>query len=160
MRAKGANRVGRARIDVEVANNDDLALMYRGMLQPDQVRRETIPGVVDSGAAMLVLPQAVVKRLGLRLGNQVLVRYADGQRGRRREAKGATIKLLGTRRHLYGRHRTETSGCPHRRDCPGSPRFSCGLQSPTCRASRSSWRRLRNRVNRRYGPPFGNGRTS
>lgn len=95
MRTIGANGMGRVNVDVEIVNNDDLALMYRGMLQPDQVRRETIPGVVDSGAAMLVLPQAVVTRLGLRLGNQVLVRYADGRRGRRREAKGATIKLAG-----------------------------------------------------------------
>jgi hypothetical protein len=59
--------------------------MHRGMLTPDQVRREIIPGIVDS-AAILVLPQAVVKRLGFRLGNRVRVRYADGRRGQRREA--------------------------------------------------------------------------
>ncbi len=87
--------MGRISIDIEVANNDDLALMHRGLLPPDQVRRETIPGVVDSGAAMLVLPQAVVKRLGLRLGNKVQVRYADGRRAQRREAKGVFLKLLG-----------------------------------------------------------------
>jgi predicted aspartyl protease len=95
MRSKGANGVGRFSVDVEVANNDDLALMYRGVLPPDQVRRETIPGVVDSGAAMLVLPQAVVKRLGLRLGKKVEVRYADGRRTQRREAKGVALTLLG-----------------------------------------------------------------
>ena len=95
MRSKGANGVGRFSVDVEVANNGDLELMYRGLLPPDQVRRETIPGVVDSGAAMLVLPQAVVKRLGLRLGNTVQVRYADGRRTQRREAKGVSLKLLG-----------------------------------------------------------------
>jgi predicted aspartyl protease len=80
---------------VEIANFEDLALMNRGHLQPDQVRRETISGVVDSGAAALVLPQAVVKRLGLRLGNKVKVRYADGRRAERREAKGVFLKLLG-----------------------------------------------------------------
>ncbi len=69
MRSQGANGVGRFSVDIEVANNDDLALVRRGLLPPDQVRRETIPGVVDSGAAMLMLPQAVVKRLGLPLGN-------------------------------------------------------------------------------------------
>lgn len=83
--------MGRFSVNVEIANNDDLALMYRGLLPPDQVRRETIPGVVDSGAAVLVLSQAIVKRLGLRPGNQVGVRYADG----RREAKGVSITLLG-----------------------------------------------------------------
>jgi predicted aspartyl protease len=95
MRIRGANGVGRITIDVEVANNDDLALERRGVLQPDQVRREIIPGVVDSGAAMLLLPQAVVKRLGLRLGDPVRVRYADGRRAQRREAKDVFIKLLG-----------------------------------------------------------------
>src|SRR5689334_4763272 len=95
MRTIGANSVGRIHVDIEVANNDDLALVRRDMLQPDQVRRETISGVVDSGAAMLVLPQAVVKRLGLPLGNQVRVRYADGRRAIRREAKAVSIQLLG-----------------------------------------------------------------
>src|SRR6516165_12745013 len=44
---------------------------------------------------MLVLPQAVVKRLGLALGGKVEVRYADGRRAQRREAKGVCLKLLG-----------------------------------------------------------------
>lgn len=95
MRHQGENGLGRFSVDVEIANNDDLALMHRGLLQPAQVRREIVPGVVDSGAAMLVLPQSIVKRLGLRLGNQVGVRYADGRRARRREAKGASVTLLG-----------------------------------------------------------------
>jgi predicted aspartyl protease len=95
MRSTGANGVGRFNVDIEVANNDDLALVRRGFLQPDQVRRETIPAVVDSGAAGLVLPQAVVKRLGLPLGRTVKVRYADRRRAQRREAKGVFLKLLG-----------------------------------------------------------------
>jgi hypothetical protein len=94
VRGRGADSAGRFGIDIEVANNDDLALMYRGRLPPDQVRRETISGVVDPGAAMLVLPQAVVKRLGLRLGGTAKVRYADGRRAQRREAKGVFLKLL------------------------------------------------------------------
>ena len=94
MRSKGANGVGRFNVDIEVANNDDLALVRRGLLQPDQVRRETVPAIVDSGAAMLVLPQALVKRLGLPLGGAVKVRYADG-RGAQRQAKGVFLKLLG-----------------------------------------------------------------
>jgi hypothetical protein len=44
---------------------------------------------------MLVLPQAVVKRLGLPLGNRVKLSYADGRRGQRREANAVNIKLLG-----------------------------------------------------------------
>ena len=95
MVSKGANGVGRFSVEVEVANNDDLALVHRGLLPPDQVRRETIQGVVDSGATKLVLPEGVVKRLGLRLGDKIKVRYADGRRVQRREAEGAYVKILG-----------------------------------------------------------------
>jgi predicted aspartyl protease len=95
MPAKGASSVGRFSVEFEVANDDDLALVRRGLLPPDQARRETIRGVVDSGASKLVLPEAVVKRLGLPLGDKVGVRYADGRKARRREAKRVFVKLLG-----------------------------------------------------------------
>jgi predicted aspartyl protease len=95
MRSKSANGVGRFRVEFEIANNDDLALVRRGMLPPDRVRRQIIAGVVDSGAAKLVLPQSVVKKLGLSLGEQISVRYADGRRARRREAEGVFVGLLG-----------------------------------------------------------------
>jgi predicted aspartyl protease len=95
MRTKGANGVGRFRVEFLVANNDDLALVRRGLLRQEQVRRETIRGVVDFGAAKLVLPQAIVKQLGLPLGARINVRYADGRRAQRREAEGAYVELLG-----------------------------------------------------------------
>jgi predicted aspartyl protease len=60
----------------------------------NKVRRMKIAGVVDPGAAMLVLPQTVVKELGLPLGGKIKVRYADGRRAQRREAEAA-IELLG-----------------------------------------------------------------
>jgi predicted aspartyl protease len=95
MRVKGDNGVGRFSVEIEVANYGDLELARRGLLPPDQVRRETIPGVVDSGAVRLVLPEAVVQRLGLPLGDPVPVRYADGRRGRRKVAKGVFAQILG-----------------------------------------------------------------
>jgi len=95
MRAKGAETVGRFSVEVEVANYGDLTLVDRGLLPADQVRREIIRGVVDSGATKLVLPRAVVQRLGLPLGNPVKVRYADGRRARRPEVKGVFVQLLG-----------------------------------------------------------------
>jgi len=95
MAAKGANGVGRFSVEIEVANYGDLTLMHRGLLPPDQVRRETIQGVVDSGATKLVLPQAVVKRLGLPPGDKINVRYADGRRAQREGAEGVYVQLLG-----------------------------------------------------------------
>ncbi len=95
MRSKGANGVGRVSIEFKIANNDDLALVRRGLLRDDQVRRQTISGVVDPGASKLVLPQAVVKQLGLPLGDKTLVRYADGRTAQRREAKEVYVEILG-----------------------------------------------------------------
>jgi hypothetical protein len=69
--------------------------MHRGLLPPDQVHRETIRSVVDSGAMKLVLPEAVVKRLGLPLGDKVKVHEVDGRKAQRREANGLFLELLG-----------------------------------------------------------------
>jgi predicted aspartyl protease len=109
MRSGGAIGLGRFSVEFEVANNDDLALARRGMLLPDQVRREKIQGIVDSGAAKLVLPKAVVERLGLTLGNKIQVRYADGRKARRDGAEGVYVELLG-------RHGTFTAICEPKRE--------------------------------------------
>jgi predicted aspartyl protease len=95
MRTIGANGVGRITVEIEVANNEDLVRAKDGTLRPEKVRRTTVEGVVDTGAAMLVLPQAVVKQLGLPLGKTIKVRFADGRQASRREAKGAFVRLLG-----------------------------------------------------------------
>ncbi len=95
MRSKGADGVGRFSIEFGVANYRDMIRAEDGRLPPDKVRRQRIPGVVDSGAAKLVLPQAVAKQLGLPLGDKINVRYADGRKAQRREAEGAYVELLG-----------------------------------------------------------------
>ena len=82
-------------VQIEVVNYGDLAMADRGLLESDQVRRTTISGVVDSGAAKLVLPQSVVKKLGLSLADRIKVRYADGRTAERREAEGVYVELLG-----------------------------------------------------------------
>jgi len=94
-KAAGATGVGRISIELEVANNDDLALARRGMLPKDQVRRQTIRAIVGSGATKLVLPEKLVKELGLRRGDKIKVRYADGRTTLRPSAEGAYVELLG-----------------------------------------------------------------
>jgi predicted aspartyl protease len=95
MRIKGANGMGRFSVDFQVANYADMLLADRGVMPRDQVRRQTISGVVDPGAATLVLPQATVKELGLPPGDKIKVRYADGRRSQRSQAEAAYIELLG-----------------------------------------------------------------
>jgi predicted aspartyl protease len=95
MQSKGTTGVGRFSVDIEITNYADLIRAKDGTLPSDRVRRRTISGVVDPGAAMLVLPPTVVKQLGLAAGDKINVRYADGRRAQRREAEGAYVELLG-----------------------------------------------------------------
>jgi predicted aspartyl protease len=92
---QGAKAMGKFSVEFQVVNNGDLEMVHRGLMPPDKVRRQTIAGVVDPGAAMLVLPQSVVKRLGLRLKGKTRVRYADHRSNERWEAEGAHVELLG-----------------------------------------------------------------
>ena len=118
MRAKGANGVGRFSVDFEVANYRDMIRAEDGALPPEKIRRQRIPGIVDTGAAKLVLPQAVVKQLGLKLGDKIKVSYADGRKAQRQEAEGVFVELLG--RHdtalshggAWHRRRRRSSGVP------------------------------------------------
>jgi hypothetical protein len=95
MRVEGADGGVRISVDLEVANGGDLALVRRGLLPPDQVRRETIQGVLNPRVMRLVLPEAVVERLGLPPGDLAPVRYADGRRGRLPMVRGVFVRLLG-----------------------------------------------------------------
>jgi predicted aspartyl protease len=95
MRSKGSNSMGRFSVNFEITNYRDLVLAKSGLLEPDKIRRQTISGVVDPGAAMLVLPQSLVKELGLPMRNNIQVRDADGRRAKRREAQDAYVELLG-----------------------------------------------------------------
>ena len=88
-------KVGRIKVEVELANNNDLAAAERGDLSADRVRRVKILGVVDSGASRLVLPSAVAKQLGLKVTGKIMVKYADGRTARRDRAEGVFLELLG-----------------------------------------------------------------
>ena len=71
---------------------------------------ETKPNaIVDSGATKLVLPEALVKELGLPRGDKIKVRYADGRTAQRRGAEGVYVELLG-------RHGTFTAVVEPNRD--------------------------------------------
>ncbi len=93
---KEGDTMGRFSVDVELVNYNDVAKADMGLLDPGKVRRKTIRGVVDSGAAKMVIPQSVAKELGLPARrSKVKVRYADGRGGTRSEVGQLQVCLLG-----------------------------------------------------------------
>ena len=87
--------MGRITLEFSIANYADVVLARAGGLAPDQVRRVTLNGVVDTGATRLVLPESAVNQLGLTPSGQATVRYADRRSATRSLVKDVSVELLG-----------------------------------------------------------------
>jgi predicted aspartyl protease len=87
--------VGRFSVEVELSNNQQLDLAQAGFLPPDQVRRTKVKGVVDTGAARLVLPPAAIAALGLAETGQTMVKFAGGRREPRATVSGVHLQYGG-----------------------------------------------------------------
>jgi len=92
---RGTEEMGRFSVEVTLANNQDVALSEAGVIPKENVRSVQIKGVVDTGAAMLVLPGKVARQLGLPETGNVKVRNADNRTGRRKRVSNVLLKLLG-----------------------------------------------------------------
>jgi predicted aspartyl protease len=101
--------MGRFKVEVDLANYEDVTDARRGRLDPDKVRRVKILGVVDSGASRLVLPQDAVKKLGLPSTGEVKVTYANRSTAKRPRVEGVYLELLG-------RHGVFTASVEPKRD--------------------------------------------
>ncbi|MBI2806438.1 MAG: hypothetical protein HYX68_15770 [Planctomycetes bacterium] len=114
MPATREKRMGRFQVELELANNDDLASVRRGHLTADQVRRVKIQGLVDSGASGLVLPTKVAKQLEIPVTGKVKVTYANRQSSQRDKVEGVYLDLLGRHgiftAHLEPRRETALIG--------------------------------------------------
>src|SRR5262245_30920286 len=88
-------KMGRFSVEVDLANNEDLIHAKRGTIRPDQVRQVRIRGVVDTGAARLVIPESIAKQLGLSAPTTAKVRYADGRTADRQIAQQVHLQYAG-----------------------------------------------------------------
>lgn len=86
---------GRFSVEVELAYYREVTRAEDGSLPPDQVHRTRVMGVVDTGAARLVLPPAAVAALGLPETGQTNVRFADGRREPRATVDGVQLQYAG-----------------------------------------------------------------
>jgi predicted aspartyl protease len=87
--------VGRFSVDVVLTNQEDLVRAKDRRIDPSQVRRVTVRGVVDSGATRLVIPAAIAEKLGLEISGTVKVRYADGRTAERPVARLIHLAYAG-----------------------------------------------------------------
>lgn len=88
-------KMGRVTIDAKVTNLRDRYLAESGHRPAEEVRSMTIKGIVDTGAAMLVLPESVARQLGLPKTGEANVRYADHRTGTREIVGEVEVEILG-----------------------------------------------------------------
>jgi len=87
--------MGRFSVQFVIANNRDVVQAAPGVPIPEGVKHLVLSGVVDSGAARLVLPQHVADELRLQAHGETMVRYADSRRERRAAVGNVWLQLLG-----------------------------------------------------------------
>jgi len=78
---------------VELENAADRGIVSQGLRDESTVRRTTVEGVVETGAVMLILPENVVSRLGLKRQREVVVTYADERKETRPVAGPVTVHI-------------------------------------------------------------------
>ena len=78
---------------MELENTNDCENTSDGLHDASTVRRTTEEGVVDTGWVLLVLPEDVVSRLGLRTRREVIVTYADERKETRPVAGPVTVHI-------------------------------------------------------------------
>lgn len=73
--------MGEIVVEIELENIEDRNLARAGVRAEDDVRRETVRAVADTGAVMLAVPEDIVERLGVPIVDTITTIYADGRRG-------------------------------------------------------------------------------
>ena len=63
--------------EIELTNEGDVEMNYRGLLPENEIRRVTTRALVDTGAWDLVINEGVQKQLNLRLIERRTVKLAD-----------------------------------------------------------------------------------
>ncbi|MGD0090821.1 MAG: aspartyl protease family protein [Planctomycetota bacterium] len=86
--------MGQVVVDIQVTNAEDLALLRRKFIKPEEVRVVRSTAIVDTGASMLSLPPDLLDQLGLPVVRQEPATYADGRVEMRDIHAPATLRVL------------------------------------------------------------------
>ena len=68
--------------DIELINSDDLALLRRGYLRKDEVKKIEVKALVDTGAYMLAINENLKYQLNLPQLDEQIAELADGSKVR------------------------------------------------------------------------------
>ncbi len=93
----GGMEMGEIKVKAKLENSGDLFLFNRGELSKKKIRTLEIDAVVDTGAVMILLPQDLVERLGLRVVDKTIVTLANDRKVAMDIAGDLTLTVAGRR---------------------------------------------------------------
>jgi predicted aspartyl protease len=99
MNKRERSAMGRFSVPIIIGNYNDVRKAAEGSLPRAKVRQVQTSGLVDSGAARLVIPKSLASQLGLPSAGKVKVRYADHRSVTRKRVDDVWIKLQGREGH-------------------------------------------------------------
>src|SRR2546426_11051369 len=86
--------MGAVRVKVRLTNGVDETLVLMEQLRPEDVRSYEGEALVDTGSVETIIPEHVMKQLGLPPSGRVPVRYADGRTETVDKVAPITVHLL------------------------------------------------------------------
>jgi len=72
--------MGEVRVQVSLTNSVDDGLARRGQMKAEDVRKDRVDALVDTGAVNCILPPFLADKLGLGRPFRQMAEYADGRR--------------------------------------------------------------------------------
>jgi len=69
--------------DITLVNAGDVTVARRGFMRNEDIRQINVSALVDSGANMLIINQAIADQLGLEIEDSAVVELADGTHSKR-----------------------------------------------------------------------------
>ncbi len=85
--------MGEVKVSLLVENAFDRERYLEGELPEEKIRLVEIKALVDTGATMLMLPQEITEKLGLRIRGKVIVTYADERKEELYRAGIITVRI-------------------------------------------------------------------
>ena len=87
--------MGEVRVKVKLTNAFDEAMERRGKIGKEEIRRYEADALVDTGAVSSVIPQNVMKQLGVLSVGSRIAEYADGRKDRVDLTEPITFDIIG-----------------------------------------------------------------
>ena len=92
---KEVESMGKVVVEIELISVEDEFLSRQNLLPSGKIRREKLNALVDTGATLLVIPEDVIERLGLRIIREIPTNYANGHVEVRKIHGPLTLSVMG-----------------------------------------------------------------